>query len=105
MIMIKNGDKVTVKGDGSGEVFEVSQLSDSKCWIGDEQGRGWFIGLGELEIVESEEETPEGLFPSFFSQYGRKPIAGKDYDPDGSLCQDDYEYLSGSGRYSDHVTP
>lgn len=55
------------------------------------------------EPQESEEAKPP--FPSFFATHGRKPIAGKDYDPEGSLCQDDYEYLSGTGRYSDNVSP
>lgn len=50
-------------------------------------------------------ETEEPPFPSFFATHGRKPIAGKDYDPEGSLCQDDYEFLSGTGRYSDEVKP
>ena len=36
---------------------------------------------------------------SFQSDYGRKPIAGVDYDPNGEMCQDDYEYLTGTGAY------
>jgi hypothetical protein len=47
----------------------------------------------------------EQLFPSFKAFYGREPIAGKDYDPDGDMCQDDYEFLTGTGRYSDDVKP
>lgn len=38
------------------------------------------------------------LAPGFKTLYGREPIAGKDYDPN-NLCQDDYEYLTGTGRY------
>ena len=41
------------------------------------------------------------LFPSFKAFYDREPLAGKDYDPDGSMCQDDYEFFTGTGRYSD----
>jgi len=44
-------------------------------------------------------------YPSFFAQYGRKPIAGQDYDEHGFFCQDDYEYYTGTGRYSDEVKP
>ena len=38
--------------------------------------------------------------PSFKAQYGRQPIVGVDYDPDG-MSQDEYEYLTGTGQYSD----
>lgn len=38
---------------------------------------------------------------SFKAIHGRAPIAGHDYDRDGELCQDDHDYLSGSGQYSD----
>lgn len=46
------------------------------------------------------------LYPSFKGWYGRSPVAGQDYDPD-DLCQDDHEYLTGTGQYSDdvHVYP
>lgn len=42
-------------------------------------------------------------YPSFKAQHGRAPIAGQDYDPDATWCQDDYEYYTGTGRYSDDV--
>src|SRR5262245_61898429 len=45
----------------------------------------------------------ETKYPSFKAQHGRLPIAGKDYEPDAAMCQDDYEYLSGTGRYSDEA--
>lgn len=35
----------------------------------------------------------------FKAVYGRDPIPGVDFDPDDPLCQDDYEYFSGTGRY------
>lgn len=41
-------------------------------------------------------------YPSFKAIHGHDPIPGKDFDPDHDLCQDDYEYFSGTGRYSDH---
>jgi hypothetical protein len=58
----------------------------------------------ELALIALDEISREELpFPSFFAHYGRKPEPGKDYDPDGSLSQDEFEYLSGTGRYSDNV--
>ncbi len=40
-------------------------------------------------------------YPSFDAQTGHAPAAGVDYDPDGAPCQDDYEYFTGAGRYTD----
>lgn len=40
-------------------------------------------------------------YPSFKALYSREPIAGQDFDPD-NLCQDDYEYFTGTGQYSDN---
>jgi len=37
---------------------------------------------------------------SFLAQTGKKPVAGIDYDPDEPMCQDDYEYFTGTGGYS-----
>lgn len=39
-------------------------------------------------------------YPSFEAQYGRKPEPGRDFDPDAGMCQDDYEYFTGTGRYT-----
>jgi hypothetical protein len=39
-------------------------------------------------------------YPSFQALHGREPIAGVDFDPDGFTCQDDYEYFTGTGRYT-----
>jgi hypothetical protein len=40
-------------------------------------------------------------FPSFLKSVGRKPVAGQDYDPDGSFEEEDAQYFDGFGRYSD----
>ena len=40
------------------------------------------------------------MYPSFKAIHKRCPMAFVDYDP-GTLCQDDYEYFSGEGQYSD----
>lgn len=38
---------------------------------------------------------------SFNTITGRDPVAGKDFDANGDICQDDYEFLTGTGRYAD----
>lgn len=43
----------------------------------------------------------EQKFPSFFATWGFRPVAGKDYPLDEPMCQDDAEYFSGTGRYTD----
>lgn len=45
------------------------------------------------------------MYPSFLSQVGRLPIPGKDYDPTGPMCQDDYEFYTGTGKYNDNLKP
>lgn len=40
------------------------------------------------------------LSPGFQAFHNRKPIPEQDYDPDDSLCQDDYNYLTGRPPYS-----
>jgi hypothetical protein len=40
-------------------------------------------------------------YPSFKALTGHAPVSGKDYNPNGDMCQDDYEYFTGTGRYSD----
>jgi hypothetical protein len=48
--------------------------------------------------------SSKNFHQSFETQYGRKPAAGIDYDPDSALCQDDYEYFTGTGAYADKTT-
>ncbi len=54
-----------------------------------------------------EGETADGIdgdvskYPSFFKNHGRHPVPGVDYDPEEGFCQDDYEYFTGTGQYSD----
>ncbi len=35
----------------------------------------------------------------FKEQMGREPQPGVDFDPDGDMCQDDYEFFTSTGRY------
>lgn len=39
-------------------------------------------------------------YPGFELIHGRKPIAGQDYDAHAPVSQDDAEYLTGTGDYS-----
>ena len=39
--------------------------------------------------------------PSFRTLHGRDPIPGLDFDPAAPLSQDDRDFLSGSGIYSE----
>jgi hypothetical protein len=42
-------------------------------------------------------------YPSFLLNTGHTPVAGKDFNPDKTMCQDDYEYLTGTGRYTNNI--
>ena len=57
-----NGDMVELKpdyADKPGEVFRVSQCDSERgrCWIGDEDGRGWYVKFDQIvpvpEVTES----------------------------------------------------
>lgn len=39
--------------------------------------------------------------PSFKALYARAAVPGRDYDRNAPMCQDDCEYFSGTGAYSD----
>jgi len=55
---IQDGDRVKVKDEG-GEIFRVSQCDERRCWIGDSQGRGWYISLNRLEKVGGKKKIRE----------------------------------------------
>src|SRR5512143_3772628 len=40
------------------------------------------------------------LTRGFAATFGRQPVAGEDYDADGELSQDDYEWLTSTGAYA-----
>jgi len=54
---INNGDQVQIKKDSpyyEPGTWTVSQCTDGgKCWIGDEDDRGWHIRTSELELADS----------------------------------------------------
>jgi len=54
---INNGDQVTFKKDSiyyEPGTWTVSRCTDDgKCWIGDEDDRGWYIRTSELELADS----------------------------------------------------
>jgi len=57
----QNGDKVRLKPDyadrGSNEIFTISQAGNrpDKYWIGDEDGRGWYVRSDQIEKVETDD--------------------------------------------------
>ena len=50
---LQNGSYVVDTQDHTGEVYRVSQYEPGarRCWIGDRDGRGWYISPDRLEIV------------------------------------------------------
>jgi HPt (histidine-containing phosphotransfer) domain-containing protein len=51
-------------------------------------------------VDEIKSEQKSIIYPSFKELHGRDAIAGQDYAPDAALCQDDYEYFTGTGQYA-----
>jgi len=72
----------------------------------------YMIGVGQLctevdEILKGKKEMPAAWFDipeSFREQTGRDAVAGVDFDPEKSMCRDDYEFFTGTGRYSGNKT-
>ena len=62
----RDGDRVELL-DEPGEVFTVSQCDDERgrCWIGDEQDRGWYARFSQLTKVDgnNEDDIEEGRLP------------------------------------------
>lgn len=69
--------------------------------------------LGGKVRAKTARRSPEGKFvradgtyeprpKGFRETYQREPEAGRDYDPDGDICQDDYEFFTSIGRYTAH---
>lgn len=56
----QKGDKVVLKpdyaGNEAGEVFTVSQCDPyrRKCWIGDENNRGWYVHFNQIEPADED---------------------------------------------------
>lgn len=79
-------------------------------WAGDEamlDPMNYQKELVELHAMDFEslrEMGTEPKAPSFKAINGRAPVAHEDYDPD-NISQDDYEFLTGTGGYSDDVSP
>ena len=47
----------------------------------------------------------EPKYPSFKAINGKSPEPYQDFDPEKPLCQDDYEFFTGTGRYTDNPDP
>jgi len=58
----RNGDQVRLKpqwADKPKEVFTLSQWDGRRGWIGDEEGRGWYVYGNQIELVEEEDEDED----------------------------------------------
>ncbi len=116
--MFKDGDKVRLKpeyADNPGEVFWVSQCDPDRgrCWIGDEQGRGWYARFGQLELAkkkkkqvfDSLEETElnevYGLRPEM-EYKGFRFYADEDREEDNIKIWHIIETPGGESTYLDH---
>jgi hypothetical protein len=78
---LDNGSYVVDTQDSTGEVFRVSRYEPGarRCWIGDRNGRGWFISPDRLEIVDD---------PSRINRYfGKK----RDLDEESSTSSESAE--------------
>lgn len=51
-----NGDKVALADSPQGEVFTLSQWDGTRGWIGDKQGRGWYIRASQIVPAEDDED-------------------------------------------------
>ena len=65
---IRNGDYVTDKWEDTGEVYKVSNFDVNRCWIGDKEGRGWYIATSRLTPVTNRSKI-EQYFDDY-DQYG-----------------------------------
>lgn len=53
------------------------------------------------EVFTPQPAAPkQSAFVSFREENNCAPQPGIDFDPDAPMCQDDYEYLTGTGSYS-----
>ncbi len=64
-VEFQNGDKVRLKPPyaGGDEVFTLSQWDGRRGWIGDEQGRGWYVKGFQIQKVEDIEKLAEDVNP------------------------------------------
>jgi len=57
-----NGDRVKLYqpySDGNDEIFTLSQWDGSRGWIGDEQGRGWYVRGYQIELANEDDLADE----------------------------------------------
>lgn len=91
--------------DQAGRIVDL-KITSVKTWkTRPEAEIHWKYGLYEFGIETIYPDRPQRFFcapvyKSFKATTGRDPIPGKDYDPD-NLCQDDYEFYTGTGEYKD----
>jgi len=86
----KNGDKVRLKPPyaESNEVFTLSQWDGRRGWIGDKDGRGWYVKKFQItHIGDIEEESGTGAVAGFSPPMGRRK-SNEMTNPDGTYSDD-----------------
>jgi len=67
-----NGDRVVLTPeyqDKPGEVYTLSQWDGNRGWIGDEDGRGWFVRGYQIELAPEEDDEDDQPFIPYVSYY------------------------------------
>lgn len=91
------------------EVIPYEEMSSSMkraCNKAEQMQTPWFVGSYIYDYCKAElvDELMEQSFLEsgeiFIEDTPKDPIPGVDYDPDGDICQDDYEYFTKTGRYA-----
>jgi hypothetical protein len=89
---INNGDQVTFKKDSiyyEPGTWTVSRCTDDgKCWIGDEDGRGWYTYTRELELADSLGFDDDDDFDPDFVYGKSEPVDDVDSNDFGDFGDD-----------------
>lgn len=85
-----SGMKVRLKepyaGNEANEIFTLSLWDGEKGWIGDEQGRGWYVRGYQIEpVLDSEDE--EDIEENFYTEGAKKQNTISVEDMREKLCQ------------------
>jgi hypothetical protein len=77
-------------------INERRSLSSALRWMINAFYDGMSVSIPKIGTISS-----KGIkLNSFEARYGRKPVAGVDFDPDGPMCRDEHDYLTGEGIYA-----
>jgi hypothetical protein len=83
------------------ELRELGLFPDrNRQSLSDARAKARQIARKRLEAQEAALPTGRTKKPGFLLVEGRAPVAGKDFSERGDCSQDDYEYHTGTGAYS-----